>query len=72
MFQNTIKVIYTLDIIMAQLEISSLNEHIDGNNHIHFTSSRESGISSSNSDDIICNVEKVKTIEILINFGKLF
>ena len=45
---------------MAQLEISchSLNEDIDGNNHIHYTSSQESGISSSNSDDIICNVDK--------------
>ena len=45
---------------MAQLEISchSLNEDIDGNNHIHFSSSQESGISSSNSDDIIRNVEK--------------
>ena len=60
MFQNTRKVIYTLDIIMAQIEISShsLNEDIDGNNHIHFTSSQESGISSSNSDDIIRNVKK--------------
>ena len=45
---------------MAQLEISShsLNDDIDGNNHIHFSSSQESGISSSNSDDIIRNVEK--------------
>ena len=60
MFQNTSKVIHTLDIIIVQLEISchSLNEDIDGNNHIHFTSSQESGISSSNSDDIIRNVEK--------------
>ena len=60
MFQNTSKVIYTWDIIMALLEIScqSLNEDIDGNNHIHFCSSQESGISSSNCDDIIRNVEK--------------
>ena len=60
MFQNTRKVIYTLDIIMVQIEISShsSNEDIDGNNHTHFTSSQESGISSSNSDDIIHNVEK--------------
>ena len=45
---------------MVQLEISchSLNEDIYGNNQIHFTSSQESGISSSNSDDIIRNVEK--------------
>ena len=62
MFPNTSKVIYTWDIIMAQLEIScnSLNEDIGGNNHIHFNSSQESGISSSNCDDIICNVEKTK------------
>ena len=62
MYPNTSKVIYTWDIIMAQLEIScnSLNEDIDGNNDIHFTSSQESGISSSNSDDIIHNVEKSK------------
>ena len=47
---------------MVQLEISchSLNEDIDGNNHIHFSSSQESGISSSNCDDIIRNVEKTK------------
>ena len=47
---------------MAQLEIScnSLNEDVDGNNDIHFTSSQESGISSSKSDDIICNVENTK------------
>ena len=60
MFQNISKVIYTWDVIMAQLEISchSLNEDIDGNNHIHFSSSQESGISSSNWYDIIRNVEK--------------
>ena len=48
--------------IMAQLEIScnSLNEYVDGNNDIHLTRSQESAISSSNSDDIICNAENTK------------
>ena len=48
--------------IMARLKIScnSLNEYVDGNNDIHLTSSQESGIGSSNSDDIICNVENTK------------
>ena len=60
MYPNTSKVIYTWDMTMAQLEIScnSLNEDVNGNNDIHLTSSQESGISSSNSDDIIRNVEK--------------
>ena len=47
---------------MAQLEIScnSLNEDVDGNIDIHLISSQESGISSSNSDDIMRNVETTK------------
>ena len=62
MYPNTSKVIYTCNIIMAQLKIScnSLNEDVDGNNDIHFTTSQESGIRSSNSDDIIHNVENTK------------
>ena len=62
MYPNTSKVIYTCDMIIVQLEIScnSLNEDVDGNNDIHLTSSQGSGISSSNSDDIICNVENSK------------
>ena len=62
MYPNTSKVIHTCDMIMAPLEIScnSLNEYVNGNNDIHLTSSQQSGISSSNSDDIIRNVENTK------------
>ena len=62
MYPNTSKVIYTCNMIMAQLKIScnSLNEYVNGNNDRHLTSSEESGISSSNSDEIIRNVENTK------------
>ena len=45
---------------MIEISCNSLNEDVDGNNDIHLTSSKESGISSSNSDYIIHNVENTK------------
>ena len=59
MYAHDSKVIYTLDVNMAEVGVSSypLNEDVSENEKEGIVSSQESGISSSICDDIISDGE---------------